>query len=527
MNNSDTKQSQNSKQKSDSTQTLNSNKHQNINQNNNKKNNSIKKNYFYNLTYTLLNSLLPLLTAPYLSRIIGVKGIGTYAYYYSIAHIFFLFAKLGMTNYGTRKIAKARALDDKEDLSYTFSSLYYQQLLTTILASVIYFCYFLIFEDNVSNRLYSVIFGTILFAAFFDIDWLYSGLENFKSLSLKNIFVKCFTVICIFIFVRDEHDLIVYIALMCAGTFFGYVSLWIGAGKYIHFCKVPMKEVLSNIAPNALLLVPLLAVSVYRTMDKIMLGAMTNTTETGLYENAEKIIYTLCGFINSFGTVMMPKTSNLISSGNTKKSKRYLLLSVEFMSMLLCSFAFGLSAISDNLSVFFFGEDFKKSGILMSALAFTLIPIGLSNIIRTQYIIPHGLDKIYLKTVSTGAVINLIVNFIFIPKYGAVGAVIGTICAEFSIPFVQYLQLRKQINYKLVVRKTGFYPVIGLIMYIIIRFSKHALHFNYITEMFIEILLGIFIYTGLSFLYVKKYHSGLYEYTLKIIRKSMNHIKQR
>ena len=300
------------------------------------KDKSIKKNYLYNLIYTLLNTTLPLLTAPYLARVIGAEGVGTYAYYYAIAHVFYIFAKLGLNNYGTRQISKCC---DGGDISETFSSIYYQQLITALCANIAYWLFCFIALRNDINRKYAYILGIIVFAGFFDIDWLFSGLESFKSISKKNIFVKFLSVMLIFLLVKAPSDLWKYVMLMACSMLFGYISMWLHLRKIVVFKKVSIKDVFKHFKPNLILVIPVFAISIYRQMDKIMLGSISTLAETGLYENAEKVIYALCGFITAFGTVMMPRISNMIAHGKEKESTRYLEMSMQFMMRLMFAMA--------------------------------------------------------------------------------------------------------------------------------------------------------------------------------------------
>ena len=465
---------------------------------------SIKENYLYNLTYTLLNTALPLLTAPYLARVVGAEGVGVYAYNFAIAHFFYIFAKLGLNNYGTRQISRVR---DSKDLDDIFSSVFYQQLFTAAFANVIYWIYILLFADS-ENIIYAAILGIVVFAGFFDIDWLFSGLEQFKNISRKNIFVKTMSVILIFILVKKPDDLWKYVLLMACSMFFGYLSMWLHLGKIVKFRKVAFSKVFIHLKPNLILVIPVFAINVYRQMDKVMLGAMATMEETGYYENAEKVLYALCGFITAFGTVMMPRISNMIAKGQEKESNRYMILSMQFMLSLMFAMTFGLISVADDMAVIMFGNKFAASGPLMIALSVTLPFIGWANVIRSQYVIPKGKDKIYIITVVTGAVINLIVNALLIPRIGAMGAVMGTICAESSIPIVQFIILHKDINYSKLIRKSAFAPVCGLMMFFLTSFAA-KIPFTGLKLMLLQIIVGVIAYIILTSIYLFVFERSL------------------
>lgn len=236
-------------------------------------------------------------------------------------------------------------------------------------------------------------------------------------------------------------------------------------------------------------------------MDKIMLGFMTTLTETGLYENAEKVIYALCAFITAFGTVMMPRISNMISNGKEKESRKYMILSMQFIMFMMFAMAFGVFAVAKLMAVVLFGKEFEGSGILMSLLAFTLPLIGWANVIRSQFVIPKGRDYIYIATVITGAVLNLIVNAICIPKLGALGAVIGTLCAEGSVPVMQFVFLHKEVPYKDLLKKSIPACVCGLIMFLVVKSVSTFQFDSEILLLMVEIAVGIISYSLIVLIY--------------------------
>ena len=480
----------------------------------NKKNPSIKKNYLYNLTYTLLNTALPLFTAPYLARVLGVDGTGLYAYYYSIAHMFFIFAKLGLNNYGTREISKVRNTDH---LSRVFCEIYYQQLLVSVFVNIVYGIYCVSFVKQPDEKIYAFILWLYVFSSLFDIDWLYSGLENFKLIATRNIIVKIVTVVLIFCFVKSSDDLWLYTLAMSFGYSFGYIYNWIKVRKYIRFEKVKLNNILKHLKPNFILMIPTLALSVYHYIDKIMLGSMVGMIAIGLYDNAEKIIYALTGFINSFGTIMMPRMTYIIASGEQKQNDLYLKRSIQFMMFLMFGMAFGLLAISNKLVVTIFGTEFIAAGPILSALAFTLPATGWSNVIRTQYVVPSGYDNIFIYTITTGALIDLAVNIILIPIYGIKGAVIGTICAEYSVVIAQFLFLRKKLNYMELIKSSLFAPVCGIIMYLIVKTIPSFISGS-INAMIIQIIVGVisyFVLVGLYFFIFEKEIADAILHTIK------------
>lgn len=410
---------------------------------------SLAKNYMFNIIYKLLNIAMPLITAPYLSRTVGAEGLGIYAYYYAIAHYFYLFGKMGLNNYGTREIAISK--DNKENMNYTFSSIYTQQIISSIIMQVIYAIFCLLSIGN--HGLIPMILGLYTLGCLFDIDWLYLGLEKFDKIAIKNIIVKVITLIAIFIFVKNSNDLWIYTLIMSAGMIIGFWTLWFGVKKYVKFKPVKIKEALKHLKPNAILLVPVLAANIYRSIDKVMVGQMCNMSELGYYDNAEKIIYAISGFITAFNNIMIPKCSNLIANNKQERCKQYISYTMQFLFFVILLMGSVCIGLSKHMVLIVFGDNFSRSIILLQLLAVTLIFMTWSDVIRSLWVIPKKNDKLFLITIGTGAVVNVILNSVLIPMYGAAGACIATIAAEFSVPFVQFIFFRKELNYKKLVKQ--------------------------------------------------------------------------
>ncbi|MDB8460405.1 flippase [Turicibacter sanguinis] len=454
---------------------------------------SLKKNFIYNIMYQILIMILPLITAPYISRVIGAEGIGIYSYTYSIVNYFILFAMLGLNNYGNRSIAAVR--DDKKILSKTFFEIYNLQLVTSISMVLLYVLYLFIgnYEDkNIASIQIIFIISTSL-----DINWFFFGLEQFKLTVTRNTVIKILTVIFIFIFVKDDTSLWLYTLIMAVGTLLSQVMLWAFVRRYVSFQIPTWKGVISHFRPNLVLFLPVIAISIYKIMDKIMLGSMTNMLEVGFYENSEKIINLPMGIITALGVVMLPRMTNLTANGNFDKAKQYIEISLKFIMFLAIGITIGLFAISSNFIPLFFGEQFKDSVPVVSILSFTVLFISWANVIRTQFLIPQKKDKIYIISTVLGAIINVVINLLLIPNYGAVGAAIGTIFAEASVAIYQTFNVRKELEINKYFKNSLVYVIPAIIMYLSI-YSLGQLNLIAILLLIIQVIVGGMVYVILS-----------------------------
>ena len=459
--------------------------------------NNPKKNFIYNLIYQILVLIIPLITAPYLARVVGADGVGIYSYTYSIVYYFMLLTLLGVNNYGNRTIAKVR--DDKKKLSKTFWSIYLFQLFMGIIMLILYIGYILLFDNK--YKLYASIEILFIISAILDINWFFFGMEEFKKTITRNTFVKVGNVILIFLLVKSVNDLWKYTLIMSGMTCLSQIILWSFLRKKVSFVKIKFSSIKEHIKPNLVLFIPVIAVSLYKIMDKIMLGSLSNVREVGLYENAEKIINIPMTLITALGTVMLPRISNILAKGDNKKVKEYISKSIKFVMFMSLAMCCGLVAIGYNFAPIYFGEEFQKTGILIMMLSVTLPFLSFANVLRTQYLIPKEKDKIYIVSVSLGAITNLIMNFIFIPKFASIGACIGTITAEFMVMFYQAMAIRKELPINKYVKSIIPYTIKALIMLVIV-YSLNYININGFIRLLLQGIVGCIVYGLLNIKYI-------------------------
>lgn len=461
----------------------------------------LKKNLFFQTTYQILIIILPLVTAPYVSRVLGPKGVGIYSYTYSVANYFVLFAMLGINNYGNRVIAKYR--DNVENRNIKFSNLFYLHAIISLLALGVYILYYL--SARPTQKIYILIQGIYVIGALFDINWFYFGMEEFKVTVTRNIIVKCSTVLLIFLFVKNRQDLWKYILIMSAGTTIGQSLVWFRLKRYVKFVHPDWNEIKQNIKPMLILFIPTIAISLYKVMDKIMLGNLSVTAQVGFYENSEKIINIPMSFINGVGAVMLPKMSNLIAKGEKNDVAFYMKNSIQFIMFGSIALAFGVAAVAQEFAPVYFGKEFIECSELMIGLSVTIPFMAFANVIRTQYLIPTEKDKIYVISVISGAFVNVVMNLFLIPRYDAMGAVIGTICAEITVCIIQAVAVCRKIPILEYIKSFYLFPVFGYIMYYCVR-QVGIRGGNKVTTILIEMITGVVIYMslGAAFFITKK-----------------------
>ena len=301
-----------------------------------------------------------------------------------------------------------------------------------------------------------------------DISWFYQGMENFRKTALRNIVVKIISVISIFVFIKNGNDVSKYILIYVLTTLLGNASLWIGIKKHIVKMKFKELQIWKQLKPTIALFIPQIAIQIYTVLDKTMIGAITNNmSEVGYYEQTQKVIKIILTIITSLGTVMMPRIAKCFADGEYDKIKEYMKNTFGFVYLLAFPMIFGIIAVSDSFVPIFFGDGYDKVKILIKAMSPTILFIGLSYITGTQYLLSTKKQKQYTISVICGATINAILNFILIKRLDSLGAVIATVIAEFTVMAVQLYYIRKEFDFKEIIKSSRSYILSSLIMFAI------------------------------------------------------------
>ena len=450
---------------------------------------SITKNYIYNLTYQILVLIVPLITAPYVSRVLGAENIGIYSYTISIATYFILFGSLGVAQYGQRQIAYEQKKGKK--LSKTFWEIVILRFITMLISMIIF--YFTFVEGRQYQVYYKILLLELL-ANCFDISWFFQGLEEFKKTVTRNTIVKLISVISIFTFVKDSNDLGIYFGIYVLSNLIGNCSLWVYLPKYLKRLKANQLNVIQHIKPTIGLFIPQIAVQVYTILDKTMIGSIiSDKSEVGYYEQAQKIIKILLTVITSLGTVMMPRIANTFASGEKEKINEYMKKSFNMVFLLAFPMIFGIITVSKAFVPVFFGTGYDKVAILMSVISPIILLIGLSNVTGTQYLLPTKRQKEYTISVVFGAIINLILNACLIWKYGAIGASIGTVLAELTVTSVQIFFTRNDFHWREIIKTAFNYLIASLAMFIVCLIIGKYIERN-IISLIVQVITGGCVY---------------------------------
>ena len=452
---------------------------------------SVKKNYIYNLIYQILALLLPLITTPYLARILQPDGVGMISYTDSIVSYFTLFAAMGIATYGQREISYVQ--DNKEARSRVFWETQTLKLLTSLLV----FCVYIPFVLFIAEKEYVIVYALLslqFLSVVLNATWFFQGLEEFGKIISRDIVIKIVLIISMFIFIKDRNDVPIYVLIYCLSSVLGHASIWGYLPKYVQ--KVAFKSLrpFRNIKTVFALFIPTIAIQIYTVLDKTMIGVITGDAyENGYYEQAVKIVRIALTVVWSLGTVMIPRIGHHYEKGEIQTVREWMYRSYRFVWLLALPMCVGLFFVAGNFVPWFFGEGYEGVVPLLRILSMLLVVIGVNTVTGNQYLIPTKREKVYTLTVVIGAVINFILNLFFIYYFQAIGAAIASVAAEATIAIIQLVIVRKELSIVNIVKSSVKYLIACVAMGTLLFFESLWLSASIINT-FIMVVSGGAVY---------------------------------
>ena len=454
--------------------------------------NKIAVNIALNLGYNIISLVAPLLTLPYLARVLGAGGIGIYAYGYNIVAFFVIFVMLGINNYGVREISKNKGNSKK--ISSIFIELSIIQITLTVVISFLYLIYCYAGNRSVID-FYFVLF---IIAAGFDINWFFVGIENFKTGLVRQLFVKVLLICLIFCFIKSESDIIIYIIINGVCVLTGNLLFFIIAIQNIHRTELRLLTLNKHIKPLFILFIPVIVVSIYKISDKILLGMYCSYSEVGLYDYAEKLFSIPGMIITAISAVLLPRAVNILKNNNNNNN--FVNYSFGLMLTLCVGMTFGMAILSENVVYLLFGEEFSKSATIFVILAPAIIFQGIGSIIRAEILLPNNLDGRYIASVSIAAVFNVIANCILIPKFGSYGAAVSLLLSEISATVAQVMFTLDYLNIILIFKVFIINMIAGVVMFFLIDIINACGNIEGLTGLIVDVFTGSVIYVLINFI---------------------------
>lgn len=478
---------------------------------------SIKKNYIYNVSYQILTLLTPFITTPYISRVLGAEGIGTYSYSNSIVSYFVLVAVLGLHTYGQREAAYS------QDNPYKITGIFWETTIFKLITSVISLTAYFIFISFLRNNSAVFLIQSItILATALDISWFFQGLEEFGKIAMRNCGFKVLNIAFIFLFVKNKDDILLYILGITALTLAGNISMWSFLPKYLVKIRFVDIKIFHNARDIIQLFIPTVAIQIYTVLDKTMIGMYASSySENGFYEQAERLSKMALMIITSLGTVMSPRIAYTYIKKDIEKLQYYMYRSYRFVWFMAIPIMFGLIAVADLAVPWFYGPGYERCIILIRIFSFLVLAIGLSNVTGMQLLIPIKKQNVFTVTVLAGAAVNLVINIFLIPKYFAVGAAVASIIAEYMVTAIQFIyvvQIKKIFTYGGIFRYAVRYFLCGGTMFAAVTILKQFLEPD-VAGTFFAVITGGIIYFGILFLCKDDFVIAFYKKVFRMGRK--------
>lgn len=455
---------------------------------------SLKINVVMNMILTMSSFIFPLITFPYVSRILLPEGTGIVSFATSFVSYFSLFAQLGIPTYGIRACAKVR--DDRKELTKTAQELLAINLVMSVISyALLFLAIAFIPRLQQEKTLYIILSSTIILSSI-GMEWLYKALEQYTYITVRSVIFKFIALIAMFLLIHKKSDYIIYGAISIFASSASNIFNFINVHKYIDLRRLEKYDFKHHLKPIMVFFAMSCAATIYTNLDTVMLGFMKTDADVGYYNAAVKIKSVLVSVVTSLGVVLLPRASYYIENGQFNEFKRITGKALSFVFLLASPLMIYFILFAKEGIFFLSGSAYKESIVPMQTIMPTLLFIGITNILGIQMLVPLGRERVVLWSEIAGAITDVIINLLLIPHFASTGAAIGTLVAEFIVLVVQFIALKEevgkifsQIHYgriatalflgmlaSLWVKLLGFGPFLTLVISALLFFTTYGLY---------------------------------------------------
>ena len=451
---------------------------------------SLKKNIAISTVYQVLLIILPIITAPYVARVLGPDQSGIYDYTNSIQTYFAMFAALGTASYGAREIARVR-----NDIAMRSKLFWEIELMTVMTSTVCIIVWFIFIAFTPQYKVIYLVLTMGLFSTMFDISWFFAGMEQFKYTVTKNAACKLIGVVLMFLFVKKQEDLLLYIIIITASTMIGNLSMWLYVPRFTQKVDFKTLKFGRHFRETLIYFIPSIATSVYTVLDRTLIGVITkNKAENGFYHYTMQIVNMMKALtFSSLNMVLGSRIAYLFAEEKYDEIKVRIRDSINYILFMGIGICFGLSGVAKRFVPVFLGPGYDRVIIMLMLMSPIVVIIGVSNCLGSQYYTPSGNRKLSAKFIIIGALVNLVLNLILIPRYWGYGAIAASLIAEMVIT-VLYLKFCKgYLTVDTIVREGSRKLAAGVAMFAVIRIIDRFIASD-IIALLIEVAVGFSVY---------------------------------
>lgn len=452
---------------------------------------SLAKNSLYNVIYRVISVLFPLIMISYASKVLQPQGIGKVSSAQNIAQYFVLIAALGLPTYGTKKIAAC--CGDTNKINQTFSELFVINFCSTLLCSVVYYMMIIAFPFYRERFPVYAAAGLAIVFNFFNIDWYYQGIEEYKYIMLRGLMVKILSLAFVFIFVRTEKDYVAYALILTLSKVANYLFNIIHVRSRIKFLIKNINP-LQHLKPVLVLLSAAIAVEIYTLADTTMLTFMCGDTIVGYYSNSIKCISVIRTLIAAVCAVFLPRLSFYYAKGDLENFNGLITRGFKILFTFTLPAAIGCALVASDFIPLLFGASFTGSITTTQILSISIITVAFSNFIGYQILVTIGKEKIMLISTVVGAVVNVIMNYFLIRLMQHNGAAIASVITEGTVAMIQLISIRKSVKIGSMLRECIIPSTVGALLLAIILISIRSTMCEGILRLIVCVVLGVLIY---------------------------------
>ena len=406
---------------------------------------SVKVNYILNLINTGTQMLFPLITFPYVCRVIEADGIGQINFFQSIISYISLFTCLGIPMYAIREIARDRS--DVVQMNRTaMEILLLHSMLTLVGYAIVAILCLTVPQIQVNIPLFLILSLTIFFTAI-GCEWFYQGIEDFKYITIRGLIIKTVSVVLLFIFVKSKTDLLYYGCYTVFGVLGGNIFNFFRLRKYIHRENIIFSElhIKRHVKPVLKVFSFSVVTSIYLQLNTVLLGFLKNALAVGYFAAATKVMQMLLMMSSCLGSVMMPRASHLIAENKEAEFNRLIQKSYDFTLAIALPMTIGLIFCAPSLITALCGVKFEHSILPSQIIAPIILMVAISNVFGIQVLFPKGKINIVTLCCGIGAVADFILNLCLIPFFSYIGTSIAYLGAEVATTVSMYFIGRRYI----------------------------------------------------------------------------------
>lgn len=439
-----------------------------------------------------MSLIFPLITFPYTSRVIGPIYIGKVNFASAIVQYFVTLAAFGISAHATREISKVR--DNPDELSRKTAELFRINCFTTIFAYSLFLIAFFSIPKFSEYRLLLLIYSTSILLTPFGMDWVNNAMEDFAYITTRTILFQIISLILLFTFVHTKEDYLFYAAISVISSTGANILNFIHIRKHISyryfFKKLTIRQ---HFKPILILFAMSVATQVYTIVDNSMIGFLSDDYNVGLYSAATKINKIVLSVVTAGTTILLPRLAYYLKNKGMEDFKKLALKGFDVLLLIAIPCTLGLNLVSENATLLLSGKGFYEAIPVMKIMNPVIIITGLSGFIGSQIFLPLNKEKWTLFSVIAGVLVNITLNMLLIPYYGAKGAAIGTMASESTVLIINLILLSKFFNLGTLLKKFLVYSANSIIMAIPVLLC--TLYFeNRLLSLSTAVLSGIAIY---------------------------------